>query len=132
MFIRTLRYKDVDNEKILCTYSQCIFGATEYIFYCKRAILFLSSSKILTPHPLLRPASLRPPPATKTGVHTRRAERGMGGQYFGRRDNRIALLQMVSLRLGPTVTQNAQKLKHKIYIDYFVYANKTCKLILQF
>ncbi len=28
---------------------------TEYIFYCKRAILFLSSSKILTPHPPLRP-----------------------------------------------------------------------------
>jgi hypothetical protein len=31
---------------------------TEYIFYWKRAILFLSSSKILTPHPPLRPASL--------------------------------------------------------------------------
>jgi hypothetical protein len=31
---------------------------TEYIFYCKRAILFLLSSKILTPHPPLRPASL--------------------------------------------------------------------------
>jgi hypothetical protein len=31
---------------------------TEYIFYCKRAILFLSSSKILTPHPPLRPASV--------------------------------------------------------------------------
>ncbi len=28
---------------------------TEYIFYCKRAILFLSSSKILTHHPPLRP-----------------------------------------------------------------------------
>ncbi len=33
-------------------------GDTEYIFYCKRAILFLSSSKILTPHPPLRPASV--------------------------------------------------------------------------
>jgi len=33
-------------------------ACTEYIFYCKRAILFLSSSKILTPHPPLRPASL--------------------------------------------------------------------------
>ncbi len=29
--------------------------------YCKRAILFLSSSKILTPHPPLRPASLSSP-----------------------------------------------------------------------
>jgi hypothetical protein len=39
-----------------------IIPATEYIFYCKRAILSLSSSKILTPHPLLRPASVYPPP----------------------------------------------------------------------
>ncbi len=58
---------------------------TEYVFYCKRAILFLSSSKILTPHPPLRPANL-PSPRNKGGVHTRRAERGMGGQYFGRRE----------------------------------------------
>jgi hypothetical protein len=45
--------------------------------YCI-AVLFLSSSKILT-YPI--PLSARrvcPPPATK--------ERGMGGQYFGRRD----------------------------------------------
>jgi hypothetical protein len=35
-------------------------SATEYIFFCKRAILFLSSSKILTPHPPLRPASVYP------------------------------------------------------------------------
>ncbi len=33
-------------------------NTTEYIFYCKRAILFLSSSKLLTPHPPLRLASL--------------------------------------------------------------------------
>jgi hypothetical protein len=36
--------------------------STEYIFFCKRTILFLSSSK--------------------AGVHTRRAERGMGGSIF--------------------------------------------------
>ncbi len=35
---------------------------TECIFYCKMAILFLSSSKILTPPPPLRPASVYPPP----------------------------------------------------------------------
>jgi hypothetical protein len=35
-------------------------GSTKYIFFCKRAILFLSSSKILTPHPPLRPASVYP------------------------------------------------------------------------
>ncbi len=48
------------------------------IIYCKRAILSLSSSKIVTPHPPLRLASESSPP-TKAGVHTRRAERGMGG-----------------------------------------------------
>jgi hypothetical protein len=35
-----------------------IGASTEYIFYCKRAILFLSFSKILTPHPPLHPASV--------------------------------------------------------------------------
>jgi hypothetical protein len=39
------------------------------IIYCKRAILSLLSSKILTPHPPLRPVSVSSP-----------------GQYFGRRE----------------------------------------------
>ncbi len=46
----------------------------------KRAILSLSSSKILTPHPPVYP------PPKLGGGHTRQAERGMGGQYSGRRD----------------------------------------------
>jgi hypothetical protein len=54
--------------------------ATKYIFYCKRAILFLSSSKILVPHPPLRLSAF-----VAGGGQTRQAERGMGGQYFGRR-----------------------------------------------
>jgi hypothetical protein len=57
-------------------------GGTEYIFYCKRAILFLSSSKILTPHPPFRPASLSSPRNKGGG----RGVEGMGGQYFGRRE----------------------------------------------
>ena len=44
-------------------------------FYCKRAILCLSSSIILTPHPRLRPASVYPR-LCWGGGHTRRAERG--------------------------------------------------------
>jgi hypothetical protein len=55
-------------------------AGTEYIFYCKRAILFLSSSKILTPHPPLRPAFV----AGEDRLAGRRG--GMGGQYFGRRE----------------------------------------------
>jgi hypothetical protein len=27
-----------------------------------------------------------PPPQQRRGAHTRRAERGVGGQYFGRRE----------------------------------------------
>jgi hypothetical protein len=63
---------------------------TEYIFYCKRAILFLSSSKILNPP--LRPASVSFPP-TKAGVHTRRAERGGRVNILEDEGHRIALLQ---------------------------------------
>ncbi len=58
-------------------------GATEYIFYCKRAILFLSSSKILTPPPI--PLSARracPPPATKAGGTHSRGGEGDGGSIF--------------------------------------------------
>ncbi len=57
---------------------------TEYIFYCKRAIIFLSSSKILTPPSPSPPSQCVLPPHQRRGVHTRR-KRGGGGQYFGRR-----------------------------------------------
>ncbi len=62
----------------------CMVSITEYIFYCKRAILFLSSSKILTPHPPLRPASMSSP-RNKGG--------GWGVNILEDERNRIALLQ---------------------------------------
>jgi hypothetical protein len=66
---------------------------TEYIFYCKRAILFLSSSKILTPHPPLRPASEYP--RLCCGEEDRLAGRrgGWGVNILEDERNRIALLQ---------------------------------------
>ncbi len=67
------------------------FTGTEYIFYCKRAILFLSSSKILTPIPL---SARRVCTFVAGGGQTRRAERGMGGvNILEDERNRIALLQ---------------------------------------
>jgi hypothetical protein len=51
---------------------------TEYIFYCKRAILFLSSSKILTPHPTLGPASLSYPRNNGGGYTLARRRGGWG------------------------------------------------------
>ncbi len=63
-----------------------IIQPTEYIFYCKKAILFLSSSKILTPPIPLSARRVCPPPATKAGgTHTLAGRRGGWGQYFGRR-----------------------------------------------
>ncbi len=55
--------------------------STEYIFYCKRAIIFLSTSKILTPHPPLRPASLSSP-RNKGGGYTLAGGRGGWGSIF--------------------------------------------------
>jgi hypothetical protein len=51
------------------------------IIYCKRAILPLSSSKILTPHPPLRPASVYPPPLLRGRTHSPGGE-GDGGSIF--------------------------------------------------
>ncbi len=66
---------------------------TDYLFYCKRAILFLSSSKILTPHPPLRQASLSSP-RNKGGGYTLAGRRGgWGVNILEDERNRIALLQ---------------------------------------
>jgi hypothetical protein len=65
----------------------------EYIFYCKRAILFLSSSKILTPHPPLRPASPSSP-RNKGGGYTLAGRRGgWGVNILEDKRNRTGLLQ---------------------------------------
>jgi hypothetical protein len=46
--------------------------------FSKRPILCQASSKLLTPHPPHRPASVYPPAFGARGGHTRRAERGWG------------------------------------------------------
>jgi hypothetical protein len=66
----------------------CMEQITEYIFYCKRAILFLSSSKILTPHPPLRPASVLRGEDRLAGWRG-----GWGVNILEDERNRIALLQ---------------------------------------
>jgi hypothetical protein len=62
--------------------------STEYIFYCKRAILFLSSSKILTPHPPTRPASV-----LRGEDRLARRRGGWGVNILEDERNKIALLQ---------------------------------------
>jgi hypothetical protein len=47
--------------------------------YCKRPILCLASSKILTSHPPHRPASVRPPPLVRGEDTLARWRRGGGG-----------------------------------------------------
>ena len=51
----------------------------------------------IDPHPLST-QSVSSPPAPKAGVHTRRAVRGVGGQYFKDARHRIGLLSIISLR----------------------------------
>ncbi len=66
---------------------------TEGLARRERAILFLSSSKILTPHPPLRPASVYPPPLLR-GEDRLAGRRGGWGFYILEDErNRIALLQ---------------------------------------
>jgi hypothetical protein len=56
------------------------------IIYCKRPILCLASSKILTARRCV------PPAFVAGGGHTRRVERGAGGQHFGRRKTQLCTL----------------------------------------
>jgi hypothetical protein len=64
-------------------------------YYCKRAILCLSSSKILAPHSPLRPVSVSSPPP-----HQRRRG-GWGVIILEDERHRIALFTVIiSLRLG--------------------------------
>jgi hypothetical protein len=60
---------------------------------CKRPIQCLASSKILTPH---RPARVYPAAFGAEGGHTNWVERGVGGQYFGRRQ--ILLCTLLYIR----------------------------------
>jgi hypothetical protein len=68
---------------------------TEYIFYCKKAILFLSSSKILTPNgPTPSPPGESVlPPQQRRGVHTAGRRGGWRINNLEDERNRIALLQ---------------------------------------
>jgi hypothetical protein len=64
----------------------------------------------IDPHSPLRPASVYPPPLLGGGGggggHTRWAERGMGGQYFGRRETKdCPLTVIISLRVEPSVSK---------------------------
>ncbi len=68
--------------------------------YCKRPILCLSSSKILTPHPPLRPAIVYPPPLVGGEDTLARGRGGVGGHYFGRRETQLCTLHMYVL-CGP-------------------------------
>ncbi len=70
--------------------------STEYILNCKRAILFLSSSKILIPHPTLRPPPgewCTPPPLLRGEDRLARRRGEWGVNILEDERNRIALLQ---------------------------------------
>ncbi len=63
--------------------------------YCERPILCLASSKILTPPPPLTARRVCTPRLWRAGGEdTRWVERGVGGQYFGRRQTQLCTLHM--------------------------------------
>jgi len=64
---------------------------------CKRPILRLASSKILTPHPPHHPASVYPPPLWCGGRTHSLVGEGGWGQYFGRRQTQLCYLHMYVL-----------------------------------
>jgi hypothetical protein len=84
---------------------------TEYIFYWKREILFFSSSKILTPHPPLRPASLSSP-RNKGGVTNSPGGEGDGGSIFWktREIGLSSYSKICTLWCNPTEQQRSQAL----------------------
>ncbi len=57
--------------------------------YCKRPILCLSSSKILTPHPPHRPASVYQPPLVRGRTHSLGGEGGGGSIFWKMRDTAL-------------------------------------------
>ncbi len=79
--------------------------------YCKRAILFFSSSKILTPHPPLRPASLSSP-RNKGGEYTLAGRRrGWGSIFWKTREIGLSSYSKIcTLWCSPTEPQRSQAL----------------------
>ncbi len=90
-----------------------LVNSTEYIFYCKRAILhvFLSSFLILTPHPPLRPASACVPPAFVAG--------GGGSIFWKTRDiglpyySKICTLWLTPSKISGRLCRKIQPLANK-------------------
>ncbi len=78
-FCSNMRASQATLSRLARVVNKLTAGTTEYIFYCKRAILFLSSSKILTPHPPLRPASVYPPPLLRGEDRLAGRRGGWGG-----------------------------------------------------
>ncbi len=60
----------------------CQYVTPQRDYYCKRAILCLSSSKILTPHPPLGPASVFPLPVLGGRTHSPGGEGGWGSKFW--------------------------------------------------
>jgi hypothetical protein len=80
----------------------------EYIYYCRRAILFLSASKILTPHPHFRPASVyRLCCGGRTDSPGGEGDGG-GGLYFGRRDKKDCPLAVKYVLCGCVILMMCQ------------------------
>ncbi len=94
-------------------------------YYCKRPILCLASSKILTPHPPLRPAFVA------GGGQTRRVERGVGANIL--EDARhSSVLYLYRILFGPTIPFSDQSnLEHNYaYLSICRFCNMNSHRVL--
>jgi hypothetical protein len=81
--------------------------------YCKRPILWLESSKILTPHPPRRPASVYPPPLVR-GEDTLAGWRGGGGSIFWKtQDTALYSTYVSTLWFTSTITPLFQERSYR-------------------
>jgi hypothetical protein len=101
--------------------------------YCKRPILCLSSSKILTPPPpslASLPGECVPPAFGAGGGHTRRVERGVGGQYFGRRET-YSTVALYSTYVSTLRLKFAKLDLLESWIKFFIYS-RNCEVLCFF
>ncbi len=83
------------------------WGTTVERLYCKRPILCLSSSKILTPHPPYRPAIVYPTPFGAGGrKHSLGVEGGGGSIFWKMRDTVLYSTYVRKYFVGTTENNN--------------------------
>ncbi len=118
-------HRSSSHSKLACkyVYSSYIYFCHRIIcrdiIYCKRAILSLSSSKILTPHPPLRPASVYPPPLLRGRTHLPGGEGDGGSIFWKTRENQDCPLTVNNLSTALQLRKKRRQLRQCCHLREF-------------